>query len=47
MNRQGYTGYFQEDVFMRELPKANEIWLHFKGGKYQIITLAEHTETGE
>lgn len=32
---------------MRELPKANEIWLHFKGGKYQIITLAEHTETGE
>ena len=47
MNRQGNTGYFQEDVFMRELPKANEIWLHFKGGKYQIITLAEHTETGE
>ena len=32
---------------MRELPKENEIWLHFKNNKYQIITIAEHTETGE
>ena len=31
---------------MRELPKENEIWLHFKNNKYQIITIAEHTETG-
>ena len=32
---------------MRELPKENEIWLHFKNNKYKIITIAEHTETGE
>ena len=32
---------------MRELPKENEIWLHFKNNKYQIITIAEHTDTGE
>lgn len=31
----------------RELPKAGEIWLHFKTNKYLIITVAEHTETGE
>ncbi|ERT58209.1 MULTISPECIES: DUF1653 domain-containing protein [Megasphaera] len=31
---------------MRDLPQEKEIWLHFKGGTYQIITLAEHTETG-
>ena len=29
----------------RELPKAGEIWLHFKNNKYLIITVAEHTET--
>lgn len=32
---------------MRELPKANEVWRHFKQHTYQIITIAEHTETGE
>ena len=31
----------------RELPKAGEIWLHFKNNKYLIITVAEHTETRE
>ena len=25
----------------RELPKAGEIWLHFKNNKYLIITVAE------
>ena len=32
---------------MRELPKAHEIWRHFKKNTYEIITIAEHTETGE
>ena len=29
----------------RILPRAGEIWLHFKNNKYLIITVAEHTET--
>ncbi|EFD94613.1 DUF1653 domain-containing protein [Megasphaera lornae] len=32
---------------MRENPKAHEIWRHFKNNDYEIITVAEHTETGE
>ncbi|MCR5279018.1 MAG: DUF1653 domain-containing protein [Lachnospiraceae bacterium] len=32
---------------MRELPKENETYRHFKGNNYMILTLAKHSETGE
>lgn len=32
---------------MRDIPKPQQIYRHFKGGLYQIISLAEHTESGE
>ena len=32
---------------MALLPRPQEIYRHFKGNLYQIVTLAEHTESGE
>lgn len=32
---------------MRSIPRAQEIYRHFKGNLYQIISIAEHTETEE
>ena len=32
---------------MNFVPKAQEIYKHFKGNLYQIVSVAEHTETGE
>ena len=32
---------------MGQLPKANEIYRHFKGNLYRVITIATHTETRE
>ena len=32
---------------MNQIPQAGEIYQHFKGKPYRIVTLATHTETGE
>ena len=32
---------------MNKIPQAGEIYQHFKGKLYRIVTLATHTETGE
>ena len=32
---------------MREIPKANQIYRHYKGDLYRIVTPAIHSETGE
>lgn len=34
-------------VKSRTNPKDGEVWKHFKGNKYIILGIAEHTETGE
>lgn len=32
---------------MRDLPRPGQVYRHFKGNIYRIITLATHSETGE
>ncbi len=32
---------------MRNIPQPGQVYRHFKGNMYRIVTLAEHSETGE
>ena len=32
---------------MRDLPKPGQVYRHFKGNIYRVLTLADHSETGE
>jgi hypothetical protein len=32
---------------IKRYPNLDYIYTHYKGGKYQVITLAKHSETGE
>ena len=32
---------------MNQYPKPGEIWNHYKGGKYEIIAMCNHTTTDE
>ncbi len=32
---------------MVKYPEVNKIYQHYKGGKYEVITLAKHSETDE
>lgn len=31
----------------RNIPRAGEVWRHFKGNSYLILTVARHSETRE
>ena len=39
--------FWKKERSMRELPRPGQVYRHFKGNIYRIITLASHSETGE
>lgn len=46
-NRNSMKTFREADFIMTNIPRPQQIYRHFKGNLYQIVTLAEHTETGE
>ena len=32
---------------MKEYPQPGEKWRHYKGGKYEIVCMCNHTDTNE
>jgi hypothetical protein len=36
----------KENTFIR-YPENGKIYLHYKGGKYEVVSAARHTETDE
>jgi hypothetical protein len=32
---------------MKYYPQPKELWRHYKGGKYEIVCMCNHTETNE
>jgi hypothetical protein len=44
---QAPNGVWIEQDQPRLGPMAGQVWRHFKGGLYQVVVIAQHTETGE